>query len=78
MNPSIPLSKLPRGQRARILLIAGSEALSRKLLEMGFEAGQEVMFLHKGLLGDPLAIRMNDRIIALRKRDASHISVEIL
>ncbi len=78
MNASILLSQLPRGQRARILGIEGSESLSRKLLELGIEEGQEVTFLHKGLLGDPGAIRMNDRIIALRKRDASYISVEIL
>ena len=78
MDTGIPLSQLSRGRRARILAIEGSDALARKLLEMGVEEGQEVMFLHKGLLGDPLAIRMNDRIIALRKRDASHISVEIL
>lgn len=74
----IPLSQLPRNQRARIAAISGGEAFARKLLEMGIEEGHEVTFLHKGLLGDPLAIRMNDRIIALRKRDAVHIAVEIL
>lgn len=78
MKPGIPLSQLPRGKRARILGIEGGEAFARKLLEMGIEEGHEVMFLHQGLFGDPLAVRMNDRIIALRKRDASHISVEIL
>lgn len=78
MNASIPLSQLPRGQRARIRTIEGGDAFARKLLEMGIEEGHEVTFLHKGLLGDPLAICMNDRIIALRKRDASHIRVEIV
>lgn len=79
MSPSIPLSKLPRGGRARIMGIAGSDALNRKLLEMGIEEGQEVALLHEGPVGrDPLAIRMNDRIIALRRRDASHIAVEPL
>lgn len=79
MNPPIPLSQLPRGQRARILGIEGNESLARKLLEMGIEEGQEVALLHVGPVGrDPLAIRMNDRIIALRRRDASHIHVELL
>lgn len=79
MNPAIPLSKLLRGQRARILGIVGNDALSRKLLEMGVEEGQEVSLLHVGPVGrDPLAIRMNDRIIALRRRDASHINVQPL
>lgn len=78
MNAPLLLSQLPRHQRARILGIQGSETLARKLLEMGIEEGQIVTFMHKGLLGDPLAIRMNDRVIALRKRDAAHIRVEIL
>lgn len=77
MNASIPLSQLSRGQRARILGIEGNEALSRKLLELGVEEGQEVALMHEGPVGrDPLAIRMNDRIIALRRRDASHIHVQ--
>ncbi len=41
------------------------------------EEGQEVALMHEGPVGrDPLAIRMNDRIIALRRRDASHIHVQ--
>lgn len=79
MNTAIPLSKLSRGQRARILGIEGNEALSRKLLELGVEEGQELMLTHEGPVGrDPLAIRLNDRIIALRRRDASHIHVQPL
>jgi ferrous iron transport protein A len=75
----IPLSSLPRGRRARISAIEGGEAFARKLLEMGVEEGQEVAIMHKGPLGgDPLAIRMHDRTIALRRRDASHIAVELL
>lgn len=76
---SLSLTQLPRGQRARITDIAASDTLARKLLEMGVQEGQEVMLLHEGPLGrDPLAIRMNDRIIALRRRDASHITVELV
>lgn len=78
MSP-VPLSTLPRGQRARIHDIDADERLSRKLLEMGVMEGLEVSILHRGPLGgDPLAIRLNDRIIALRRRDAGHISVELL
>lgn len=76
---AIPLSTLPRGQMARIHDIAADDHLARKLLEMGVMEGLDVCILHRGPLGgDPLAIRLNDRIIALRRRDASHITVELL
>lgn len=76
---TIPLSQLARGQRARICGFDGSDAFQRKLLEMGMEEGQEVALMHTGPIGrDPLAIRMHDRTIALRRRDASQIAVEIL
>lgn len=78
MHP-IPLSALKRGQLARIASIAGDEQLGRKLDEMGIIEGLEVSILHRGLIGgDPLAVRMSDRVIALRRRDASHIAVELL
>jgi len=73
------MSSLTRGQRARIERLDGAEALTRKLLEMGVEEGQEVMLMHKGPLGgDPLAFRLGDRTIALRRRDASHVLVELV
>lgn len=73
------LSNLRRGEHARIQHIDASDALARKLLEMGIEEGMEVMLLHEGpIRRDPMAIRLNDRIIALRRRDAEFIAVESL
>lgn len=71
------LSHLRRGDQARIHLIDASDALARKLLEMGIEEGMEVTLLHEGpIRRDPMAIRLGDRIIALRRRDADAITVE--
>jgi ferrous iron transport protein A len=71
------LSELSRGTEARITTIEGDDALLRKLLEMGIEEGMQVVMLHEGLLGrDPLAISINDRIVALRRREAAQIRVE--
>ncbi len=73
------LSHLRRGDHARIHHIDASDSLARKLLEMGIEEGMEVTLLHEGpIRRDPLAIRLNDRIIALRRRDADVISVETI
>lgn len=79
-NPQgMKLSELRRGAHARIRQIDASDALARKLLEMGIEEGMEVTLLHEGpIRRDPMAVRLNDRIIALRRRDAAHIAVEAI
>ena len=73
------LTELRRGARARIEAIDASDALTRKLLEMGFLEGMELRVLHTGpIRRDPMAIELNDRCIALRRRDASHIQISEL
>ena len=50
--------------------------LERRLLELGFVEGAEVEVLHEGPLGgDPIAVRVNDNTIALRRREAMAIFV---
>ena len=73
------LTSLRRGAHARIAHINATDALARKLLEMGIEEGMELTLLHEGpIRRDPLAIRLNDRVIALRRRDAEVIQVEAI
>ena len=48
----------------------------KRLLELGFVEGAEVEVLHEGPLGgDPIAVRVNDSTIALRRREAMAILV---
>jgi ferrous iron transport protein A len=50
--------------------------LERRLLELGFVEGAEVEILHEGPMGrDPIAVRVNDNTIALRRREAMAILV---
>jgi ferrous iron transport protein A len=50
--------------------------LERRLLELGFVEGAAVEVLHEGPLGrDPIAVRVNDSTIALRRREAMSIFV---
>ncbi len=73
------LSKLPRGKRAHISQIDADDSLTRKLLEMGLQEGMELRIVHTGpIRRDPLAIEINDRCIALRRRDAAHIIVTVV
>jgi len=50
--------------------------LEQRLLELGFVEGAEVEVLHEGPLGrDPIAVRVNDTTVALRRREAMAIIV---
>ena len=50
--------------------------LERRLIELGFVEGADVELLHQGLFGgDPIAVRVADSTIALRRREAMAIRV---
>jgi ferrous iron transport protein A len=54
----------------------GVEELQRRLLEFGFVEGAQITVLHEGLIRrDPIAVRLDDMRIALRRRDAEDIWV---
>jgi ferrous iron transport protein A len=82
--PSTPLGQASRGFRGRIHAIAADEGteglpaseLESRLLELGFVEGAEIRVLHEGPFGrDPIAVRVNDTTIALRRREAMAILV---
>ena len=50
------------------------EELHRRLLEFGFVEGARVELLHEGAIWrDPIAVRLDDMRIGLRRRDAEDI-----
>lgn len=50
--------------------------IERRLLELGFVEGAAVEILHEGPVGgDPIAVRVNNTTIALRRREAMAIIV---
>lgn len=56
-----------------------SEELERRLLEIGFVEGAEVEILHEGFIGkDPIAVRVDDMSVALRRREANAIMIRPL
>jgi len=84
-KPTIALGAAQVGFRGRIhqLVVNGSATglpgpeLERRLLELGFVEGAIVELLHQGLFGgDPIAVRVADTTIALRRREAMAILVE--
>ena len=56
----------------------GVDELQRRLLEFGFVEGAQVEVLHEGAIRrDPIAVRVDDMRIALRRRDAAEIWVQL-
>jgi Fe2+ transport system protein FeoA len=71
------LATLPKNRPARVTAVHTDDATLRKLLALGVIEGTEIELLHEGFLGrDPLAVRIDDRIIALRRAQAAAIDVE--
>ena len=79
-----PLSRARVGQGGVIVRVDGALApgvleageLERRLLEMGFVEGAHVRVLHEGVIGgDPIAVKVDDMRVAVRRAEARAIEV---
>lgn len=77
MTPAL-LSSLTVGRRARVLEVAGDDALQQRLLEMGVLPGVEVRLVRVAPLGDPIEIEVLGYNLSLRKSEAAHVHIEAL
>jgi Fe2+ transport system protein FeoA len=73
----IPLSKLKKGQQARIVRL-GEDVLSKRFLEVGITPGTDVTLSAVAPFGDPIAIYLGEFSISLRKKEAAQIFVVVL
>lgn len=74
---AIPLSRLPTGQRAVVIELNCSEALCRRLEDLGMMEGTELRCLHRSPAGSPAAYELRGAVIALRREDAAEIFIEV-
>ncbi|MBR1125341.1 ferrous iron transport protein A [Bradyrhizobium lablabi] len=79
-----PLGLASRGFAGVIHRIAAADAgsalpdveLESRLIEMGFVEGAQVEVLHEGAVGrDPIAVRVQNITVALRRREAMAVIV---
>ncbi|WP_409020481.1 ferrous iron transport protein A [Brevundimonas vesicularis] len=85
MTKTIRLSEARRGDRGVIVKVGDhchhlehEVELERRLLELGFVEGAQVELLHEGLFGrDPIALRVDDMTVGLRRREAATLLVEL-
>jgi ferrous iron transport protein A len=80
----MPLGLVKRGYSGVIQHLAASAAgsalgdveLESRLIELGFVEGARVEVLHEGIVGgDPIAVRVENVTIAVRRREAMAIIV---
>ena len=69
------LNELKPGACGRI---CGCDGLSERLCEIGLLPGEMVEVIRVAPLGDPIALRVKDSQIAIRRSDATRISIEAL
>jgi ferrous iron transport protein A len=81
---SCRLDSLRRGQQGRVLSLDATsvpgplkpDELERRLIEFGFVEGARIEVLHEAFPGrDPIAVRVDDHTIALRRREARAVVV---
>ena len=81
-HASLPLGEAPCGFRGRVEAIHVRQEsgglppaeIENRLLELGFVEGARVEILHEGAFArDPIAVRVNNATIALRRREAMAI-----
>lgn len=71
-----PLSALRPGESGIIDSIETSEAVSIKLMEMGFGKGERVQFIRKAPFGDPIEFEILHYRLALRRAEADKIFLQ--
>ena len=69
------LTSLPIGVRAKVISINGTNAITRRLMEMGVVPGVSLRVIKSAPFGDPLEIRVRGYHLAMRKNEADTIEV---
>ena len=69
------LTNLPIGTNATVVAVNGSNAITKRLMEMGVVPGVSVRVVKSAPFGDPLEIRVRGYNLAMRKSEADSIEV---
>ncbi|WP_416907217.1 MAG: FeoA family protein [Polymorphobacter sp.] len=81
MTAAIEIDRMLPGQTALIVAIDRlglDPQTARRLHELGFDDGVDVEVIHRAPFGgDPLAVRVGNMVVALRRSMAALIEVEL-
>lgn len=71
----VTMDRLAVGQEAFVSQLRADEETNARLLALGFVPGGRVEAVQESPWGDPVAYRVCGAVIALRRTDASRITV---
>jgi ferrous iron transport protein A len=74
----ISLFQGQKGEHIRIEHLLVDGVMRRRLLDLGFVPGAVVEVHRKSPLGDPIAFRVSNTVIALRKEESQQIFGELV
>lgn len=74
----IKLTDGEKGNMIKITALHLEGVMRRRLLDLGFVKGALVKVIRKSPLGDPIAFRVSQTTIALRKEESSKIEGELI
>ena len=69
------LDTLATGLTARVVKVHGSNAITRRLMEMGIVPGAPIRVVRTAPFGDPIQVCLRNYHLALRRAEARAISV---
>ncbi len=72
------LSELKKGEKAIIRELNLNGLTRRRLFDLGFIPGTDVMVVFESPLGDPVAYAVRGTLIALRREESEKIIVELV
>ncbi|MGE5593280.1 MAG: FeoA family protein [Betaproteobacteria bacterium] len=74
----VKLSEAPLGSTYRITGLSATGPPRRRLLDVGFVPGACVVPVRRSPAGDPTAYSVRGTLIALRRREADRVTVQVL
>lgn len=70
------LREVPCGQTAKVVRLAGTGPVKRRIMDMGITKGVDVYVRKVAPLGDPVEVTVRGYELSLRKADAQMVEVE--
>ena len=77
MGRTVNLRTRKVGQNGRIAKIEAQGIVNQRIRDMGIIPGASVTVVGRAPLKDPVALRLGGVTIALRNKEADHISVDL-
>ena len=78
MKQEITLDKLKIGETAKVISVNNTGTIRRRLLDIGLIPNTLVTAVLASPFRDPIAYRIKNALIAIRKCDSKHIVVEVV